>query len=76
MIPRELTSILSGHLHKGKALVIIGARQTGKTTLLRELVRDHEHTLWLNADDMDKRNLLQTLTIARLQSLFGGYELS
>ncbi len=76
MIPRKLTSILSNHLHKGKALVLIGARQTGKTTLLHELVRDHdrERILWLNADDMDNRNLLQTLTIARLQSLFGGYE--
>lgn len=74
MIPRKLSSVLSEQLHKGKALVLIGARQTGKTTLLKELIRDREHTLWLNADDMDSRNLIQNLTIARLQSLFGGYQ--
>lgn len=73
MIQRQLQSLLQEKLHKGKAIILIGARQTGKTTLLKELIKNEEHTLWLNADDMEIRTLVQSLTIARLQSMFRQY---
>lgn len=74
MIQRQLQSILQEKLHKGKAIILIGARQTGKTTLLKELIKDQDHALWLNADDMDVRNIVQNLTISRLPSLVKQYE--
>lgn len=74
MIQRQLQTLLQEKLHRGKAIILIGARQTGKTTLLKELVQNSESTLWLNADDLEVRNLVQGLTIAKLQSLFGAYK--
>lgn len=74
MIQRQLQFLLQEKLHRGKAIILIGARQTGKTTLLKELVQNSESTLWLNADDLEVRNLVQGLTIAKLQSQLGAYK--
>lgn len=74
MIQRQLQSVLKEKLHKGKAIILIGARQTGKTTLLKELIKDQDYALWLNADDMDVRNIVQSLTISRLPSLVKQYK--
>lgn len=74
MIQRQLQSILQDKLHKGKAIILIGARQTGKTTLLKELIKDQDHALWLNADDMDVRTIIQNLTISRLPNLVKQYK--
>ncbi len=74
MIQRNLQNLLPLKLNKGKAIILIGARQTGKTTLFKELIRNQENTLWLNADDMEVRHLVQTLTVSRLQSMFGPYQ--
>jgi len=40
MIPRELIKVLKNDLGKHKALVILGARQVGKTALLQTLSKD------------------------------------
>jgi len=74
MIQRQLYSLLQDKLHKGKAIILIGARQTGKTTLLKELIKNKEQTLWLNADDMEIRNLVQSLSISKLPSMLGRYQ--
>ena len=71
MISRELGDRLKSLMGKGKAIVLIGARQTGKTTLLHELVKSGKNVQWLDADDISIRNMIGELTIARLQTLFG-----
>ena len=71
MISRELGGRLKSLMGKGKAIVLIGARQTGKTTLLHELVKSGKNVQWLDADDISIRNMIGELTIARLQTLFG-----
>lgn len=35
--------------HKGKVLLLLGARQVGKTTLLEELFSGDDSVLWLSA---------------------------
>ena len=40
MIQRQLLPILKRLMNTGKAIVLIGARQTGKTTLLKELSKE------------------------------------
>jgi uncharacterized protein len=37
MIKRELEKIISDQIGKGKALVILGPRQVGKTTMLKKM---------------------------------------
>ena len=42
-------------------MVVMGARQVGKTTLLRQLFADRNgDVLWLNGDEQDVRDLLET----------------
>ncbi len=46
-------------LNGGKALIIQGARQTGKTTLLQRIFNQIPHVLWLNADEADTRAIIE-----------------
>ncbi len=59
LIPRVLLPRLEARLFKGKAVIVLGPRQAGKTTLIRELLaRTEEKHLFLNADEPDVRDLL------------------
>ena len=52
MISRTIQESIKQNLFKQKVILLIGARQIGKTTLLRELIKDcPEKSLWLNADE-------------------------
>lgn len=72
MIERTLEKNILEHLYKGKAIIILGARQVGKTTLV-EMVLDRiaEKTLYLNSDEADVRDLLTDATSTRLKSIIG-----
>ncbi|MFH1453897.1 MAG: ATP-binding protein [Armatimonadota bacterium] len=50
-IKRDLEPILKSHLNKGKIIVLYGARQVGKTTLLLNLFPEKEEkTIYLSCD--------------------------
>jgi len=72
MLFRSIEPLIKARLFRGKALVIVGPRQVGKTTLLKriasELSLDH---LWLDCDEPDIRSLLTDATSDRLKSLVG-----
>ena len=68
MIKRQLSDILNNRIGKGKALIIFGARQTGKTTLLSNLLKKRERVLWLNGDDPDVSTLFQNASSTKLRS--------
>jgi len=42
MIKRELQTVLEKWLYKGKILILYGARQVGKTTLVKELLKKYK----------------------------------
>lgn len=71
MIERSLDKLLAEKLFKGKAIVLIGARQVGKTTLLKNLVKGMDSLIWLNGDDIEVRTLLQNVSTMKLKSLLG-----
>jgi len=58
-------------MFKGKAIIIIGARQTGKTTLLRQLSSDYSDYLWFNGDESDTQSLFEKPSSSGFKSLFG-----
>ena len=59
-------------LFAGKALLVMGPRQAGKTTLLQTLIAAQaEATLWLNCDEPDIRKTLQEPTSSLLRQLIG-----
>lgn len=71
MIERFLEDKIKAKLYSGKAIVLLGARQVGKTTLLRTLFDRSEATLWLNGDEPDVRALFENATSTRLKSIIG-----
>ena len=75
MIQRELIEILRNRIGKGKALVILGARQTGKTTLLKNIVANRKSVLWLNGDEPDVKLLFEGATSSKLRSAIGQYKI-
>lgn len=57
MLQRILENKLISSCFQGKVILLMGARQVGKTTLLRKVVNSlHVSSLWLNADEGDIRS--------------------
>ena len=72
MIKRELESILKKQFFKGKVLVLYGARQTGKTTLLKELIKEFpDDSVYLNCDQPNIAAQLSNKTSEELNFLTG-----
>jgi len=54
MIKREIEDSIISSCFKGKIILLLGARQVGKTTLLKEIIRKIDvPSLWLNSDESD-----------------------
>jgi hypothetical protein len=76
MIPRFLTDASREKLFQGKAVLLFGARQTGKTTLVEKmLLTRSEKVLTLNGDDADVRELFLNPNPTRLKHLFQDHRL-
>ena len=72
MIERQLESIISDKLFQNKAIIILGARQTGKTTLVQKIVESvNFKTLWLSGDDYIAREELGKHSLSHLRSIIG-----
>ena len=72
MFLRTIEQNLKKKLKPGKAIVLIGARQVGKTTLIKSILKDVDH-LFLDADDPSVRALLTNPTTSELRSIIGKY---
>ena len=59
MIKRRLEEAFKDKLFSGKALILLGARQVGKTTLLNDLVDGQADCLWLNGDELDVQKMMR-----------------
>lgn len=70
MIERQLSEIISKKLFAGKAIVLMGPRQVGKTTILRELFGNRQDSIWLNGDESDIQMLFEDINSSRLNALF------
>ncbi len=73
MIQRTLLEKIASQCFRNKAILLLGARQVGKTTLLKSLVQMLKvETKWLNADEADVYNELTVAdTSTRLLQLIG-----
>lgn len=70
MIIRKLEDNMRALQDDGKAIILIGPRQVGKTTLLKTLTKGKK-VLWLDADDSTVRNALDNPNEALLRVLIG-----
>lgn len=72
MIERKIEIAFRADLFKGKVLIVLGARQVGKTTFVESLLKDNkEETLFFNGDDADVRMLFNSPTKIRLENFIG-----
>lgn len=70
MIIRQLQEKIEARMFTGKAIIVIGARQVGKSTLFRMIIDKQDlPTLQLNCDEPETRDLLSNTNIARLRLL-------
>lgn len=75
MIVRNQLDYAIARLFKGKAFIIFGPRQTGKTTFVEQLLaRVNKKTLYLNCDDADVRETLAKPNASQLVQILGDYE--
>lgn len=69
---RLLQKSIENSLYKKKIVIIYGARQVGKTTLVKDIQEKYSDTsLYLNADEPDIRVSLEEKTSTELFKLFG-----
>lgn len=72
MIARDLQKVIEERCHKGKAIILIGARQVGKSTLFSEICNGIEgNVLSLNCDDPETRAMLTNANQSELKLLIG-----
>lgn len=72
MIERIIYQQIKSNLFKGKAIIITGPRQVGKTTLLQTIMKESESkVLYLNCDEPDIRPMLENASSTSLKALVG-----
>lgn len=76
MINRIIQNSIEKALFTGKVVIIYGARQVGKTTLVREIQKKYEsNSIYLNCDEPDIRYALESKTSTEIKSFFGNNKL-
>ena len=75
MIYRSLQNNIAAKLKDHKAIILLGPRQTGKSTIIG-LMQDQlaQPIAWWNGDETDIRSLLEKPTSTQLKSLIGNHK--
>lgn len=71
MIKRELEKTIIAKLKTGKAIVLLGSRQTGKTTLLQKIAGQSGEFLLLDCDDSFIRMQLEKANTEEIRLIVG-----
>lgn len=70
MISRLLRKTIESRLFAGKAIIVIGARQVGKSTLFKLILEKQDYkALQLNCDEPEVRDMLSNINTAELRLL-------
>ena len=71
-IKRDLEEDISRRLFSGKAIIVYGPRQCGKTTMIRHITEKWaDDVMWLNGDSPDIRDELENVTVSRWKLILG-----
>jgi uncharacterized protein len=71
-IVRAALDLIHKKLQPNKVVVLLGARRVGKTKLVEKIIADlNEKYLFLNGDDLETHNLLETQSTANFKRLLG-----
>jgi len=73
MYSRYLSNRITKRIDSGKAILLIGPRQVGKTTLIESILASKEYLL-LNGDDPKTRTLLTEPNTEQIRTILGKYK--
>ena len=72
MYSRDLQSVIKDKCFRHKAILILGARQVGKTTLLKQFMKEQvDEVLYLNCDEPLTVSMLANRNLSQLQMVIG-----
>ena len=72
MYKRDLQSVIQERCFQGKAIILLGARQVGKTTLLKKIIQEqHVEALYLNCDEPQTVAAFTNCNLKELQMIVG-----
>ncbi len=72
MIRRQLQDVIEARMFVGKAIIVIGARQVGKSTLFNMVLEGRkESALQLNCDEPEVQEMLSAMNTQELKLLIG-----
>lgn len=76
MVNRLITSTIKQKSFRGKAIIVVGPRQVGKTTLLKMLANEYDRKVLVwNCDEPDVRRKLAEPTSTMLGNETAGYDI-
>ncbi len=76
MIKRTLEKSIIDNIDRNKAIIIIGPRQVGKTTLVKHIQKKlNKKSLYLNCDEIEVKNNLSTQSLSKLKDIIGDNKL-
>jgi len=76
IIKRAIQDSIEKSFFKGKVIIIYGARQVGKTTLVTEIQKKYaDQSLYLNCDEPDIRSAFLEKTSTEIKSFIGNKKL-
>ncbi|MBP9123448.1 MAG: ATP-binding protein [Ignavibacteriaceae bacterium] len=72
MITRKIESVILESLVPGKVVILLGARRTGKTVLLKKIVSMiSEPGIFFNGEDFEVQRLLENRSVANYEKILG-----
>ena len=72
IIQRQIIKDLENDCFKGKIIIVLGARQVGKSTIIKMLTENqNQEILWLDGENADVHLLLQNPNSERLAQIAG-----
>lgn len=75
MYIRALINTIQSWINDRSIIIIYGARQTGKTTLLEQLFSDNKEALLLNCEIKTIADILESKDMVQIRTLFGTYKI-
>lgn len=76
MIIRTIQAAIEQSLFQGKVIIVYGARQVGKTTLSKALLKKYEHdSAYFSGDEPDVRSALTNRSSTELKAFLGTHKL-
>jgi uncharacterized protein len=74
MIPRALENVINEKIGSGKAIIVLGSRQTGKTTLIKKIATEPGTYCFLNCDNPVTKSQLENANTEQLRSIIGNHK--